>query len=653
MLIAADETIVRRNLGRVGFPTLMFGLFCGTALAAPASIHRVDEIALSQLGDQVASVEGTQVEDSNSPGPSKLLLRSVKVGSAATLVEECADCTYSALAFSPAGDRLAYVRSDRQGHAALVVWDKSGPQSLLSVEGLAAATKWAPDAHSLAILVTLSARKQSGPLEPGVRLVGEIGENEDRQRIAIVSLKTPTLRLVSPPNLFVFDYDWMPDGSGMVASAAEGNGDDNWYIAKMLLFDAASGAAREIAAPHMQLSFPRVSPDGAKVAFIGGLMSDYGCVGGEIYTVSIAGGELKNLTPGYEGSFTSIAWAKGALLASAAHNDKAVLSRIDVATGVRHDLWSAPISITTQKEWSGAFFSARGDRVAAISEGFDHGAEIIAGSATGPVNLTHDNEAVKAAGEAKSVTWTNEGYNVQGWLISPKLSDPAKKHPMVVDIHGGPACHVPPAIIWTGWRKSLLEEGYFLFRPNYRGSLGQGEAFKRSIVLTFGKGELRDILSGVDAVERIAPIDDSRVGVTGHSNGGYLTMWAVTQTNRFKVAVAAAGLANWTSYYGQNGIDKWLLPYFGGSAYDQPEAYRAASPIEFVKQVKTPTLMYVGERDIECPPAQSMEFWHALKELAVPTTLVIYEDEGHELQTPAHLRDVDSRTVAWFDKYLQ
>jgi dipeptidyl aminopeptidase/acylaminoacyl peptidase len=653
MLIPADVNFVRRALYRMGFQTLMLGLFCGTVLADPATVHRFDEIALSQLGDRVASVEGTQVEDSNSPGPSKLLLRSARAGSVASLVEECADCTYSALAFSPAGDRLAYVRSDRQGHAALVVWDKSGPQTLLDVEGLAAAAKWAPDARSLAILVTLSARKQSGPLEPGVRLVGEIGENEDRQRIAMVSLKTHELRLISPPNLFVFDYDWMPDGSGMVASATEGNGDDNWYIAKILLFDAATGAIREVAAPRMQLSFPRVSPDGTKVAFIGGLMSDYGCVGGEIYTVSIAGGELRNLTPGYEGSFTSVSWTKGGILASAAHNDKAVLSRIDVAKGSRRDLWSAPINMTTQKEWPGAFFSARGDRVAAISEGFDHGAEIIAGSASGPVNLTHDNDGVKAAGEAKSITWSNEGYDVQGWLISPNLRDTGKKHPMVVDIHGGPACHVPPAIIWTGWRKSLLDKGYFLFRPNYRGSLGQGEAFKRSIVLTYGKRELRDILSGVDAVERIAPIDDARVGVTGHSNGGYLTMWAVTQTGRFKAAVAAAGLANWTSYYGQNGIDKWLLPYFGGSAYDQPETYRAASPIEFVKQVKTPTLMYVGERDIECPPAQSMEFWHALKELGVPTTLVIYQDEGHELQTPEHLRDVDSRMVAWFDKYLR
>jgi dipeptidyl aminopeptidase/acylaminoacyl peptidase len=653
MHIAAVVASLRRISRRLGFPILVYGLLGGPGIAEAAGIHRFDEIALSRLGDQVASVEGTDVEDSNSPGPAKILLRSTKPGAASRLVADCADCSFSGLAFSPAGDRLAYVRSDRKGHAALMIWDKSGTQTLAGVDGLAADPKWAPDARSLALLVTLSARKQSGPLEPGVRLTGEIGENEDRQRIAIVSLETHELRLISPTNLFVFDYDWMPDGSGLVSSATEGNGDDNWYIAKIVLFDVASGALREIAAPRMQLSFPRVSPDGTQVAFIGGLMSDYGCVGGDLYTVPTAGGELKNWTPGFGGSFTSVAWAKGSILTSAVRQDQALLSRIDVANGVRHDLWSAPIDMTTQKDWAGAFFSARGDRVAIVSDGFDHGAEIIAGDVSGPKNLTQENSAVKGTGAARIITWSNEGYNLQGWLLAPTAPDPGVKHPMVVEIHGGPACRVHPAAIWKGWRKSLLEKGYFLFLPNYRGSLGQGELSNRSIVLQFGKGELRDILSGIDAVERVAPIDNDRLGVTGHSNGGYLTMWAVTQTARFKVAVAAAGLANWTSYYGQNGIDKWLLPYFGGSAYDRPEVYRAASPIEFVKQVKTPTFMYVGERDIECPPDQSMEFWHALKELGVPTALVIYEDEGHELQVPEHLRDVDKRMVGWFDKYLQ
>jgi dipeptidyl aminopeptidase/acylaminoacyl peptidase len=634
-----------------GWLPLMLCLGGASALAQPPSIHRFDEIALSRLGDQVASVEGSEVEGANSPGPARVLLRSSKAGTAARLVEECAACSYGGLAFSPSGDQLAYVRSDRNGHASLIVSGSSGQTAVANIEGLAAAPKWAPDGRSIALLVTLSARKASGPLEAGVPLVGEIGENEDRQRIGIVSLQTHELKLLSPPDLFVFDYDWLPDESGIVASASVGNGDDNWYIAKLLLFNAASGESRVIAAPTMQISFPRVSQDGKEVAFIGGLMSDYSCVGGEIYTVPVAGGELKNLTPAFDGSFTSIAWAGKSLLATAVRRDQSLVSRIDPGQRPR-DVWSGPISMTTEKEWTGAFFSARGDRLATISDGFDHGAEILAGDVSHPILVTHDNDTVKGAGTAKSITWTSDGFKVQGWLISPTVAGTEGKHPMVVNIHGGPACYADPALIWNGWKKALLDKGYFLFLPNYRGGLGQGEAFKRSIVMKYGKGELRDILAGVDAVERIAPVDDARVGVTGHSNGGYLTMWAVTQTQRFKVALAAAGLSDWTSYYGQNGIDKWLLPYFGGSAYDQPEVYRAASPIEFVKQVKTPTLMYVGERDIECPPAQSLEFWHALKELGVPTTLVIYENEGHMIRDPERLRDVDNRTVNWFEKYL-
>jgi dipeptidyl aminopeptidase/acylaminoacyl peptidase len=644
--------LIRRVPGRVLSVILVYWLNSAAAVAGPASIHRFDAIALSRQGDHVASIEGTETEESNSPGASRILLRSLKGGASATLVEDCADCSYGGLAFSPAGDQLAYLRSDRHGHVSLIVSGRAGKHTVVDITGLAAAPKWAPDAGSIAILVTLNARKQSGPLQPGVRLVGEIGENEDRQRLAIVSLRTGELRLLSSSELFVFDYDWMPDETGIVASAAEGNGDDNWYIAKLLLFDATSGATRQIAAPHMQLSFPRVSPDGRQVAFIGGLMSDYNCVGGEVYTVPIAGGELKNLTPGFDGSFTSIAWAAGSLLTTAVRRDQSVVARIESVTAKRRELWSAPVSMTTQTGWSGVAFSARGDRLAGISESFDHGAEILAGEANRPIAVTHENDTVKGAGTARSVSWPSDGYNVQGWLIAPPLANTGEQHPMVVNIHGGPACHAGPSLIWTGWTKSLLEKGYFLFYPNYRGSLGQGEAYKRAIELSFGKGELRDILAGVDAVERVAPIDAERVGVTGHSNGGYLTMWAVTQTQRFKAAVSGAGLANWTSYYGENGIDKWLLPYFGGSAYDRPEAYRAASPIEFVKQVKTPTLMTVGERDIECPPDQSLEFWHALKELRVPTTLVIYADEGHAVRKPENVRDIDNRTVAWFEKYL-
>jgi dipeptidyl aminopeptidase/acylaminoacyl peptidase len=194
--------------------------------------------------------------------------------------------------------------------------------------------------------------------------------------------------------------------------------------------------------------------------------------------------------------------------------------------------------------------------------------------------------------------------------------------------------------------------GYFVFMPNPRGSYGGGAAFTKANVKDFGGGDLRDVLAGVDAVVRQAPVDEKRIGVTGWSYGGFMTMWTVTQTNRFRAAVAGAGIADWQSYYGENSIDQWMIPYFGASVYDDPAVYAKSSPITFIKQVKTPTLVVVGERDGECPAPQSFEFWHALKTLGVPTELVVYPGEGHSFHEPKNRVDVLRRTVAWFDQYL-
>ena len=161
------------------------------------------------------------------------------------------------------------------------------------------------------------------------------------------------------------------------------------------------------------------------------------------------------------------------------------------------------------------------------------------------------------------------------------------------------------------------------------------------------------MLAGVDEVVKTCPVDKDRLGITGWSYGGYMTMWTVTQTTRFRAAVAGAGIANWQSYYGQNGIDQWLLPYFGASVYDDPAVYAKSSPINFIKRVKTPTLILVGEYDVECPVPQSYEFWHALRTLEVPTEFVVYPKEGHGISKPEHQRDILKRMLGWFDKYLQ
>ena len=242
-------------------------------------------------------------------------------------------------------------------------------------------------------------------------------------------------------------------------------------------------------------------------------------------------------------------------------------------------------------------------------------------------------------------------------MIPPAKVDAGKKHPMVVLIHGGPSSVVTPE--WpAGFGMSrviiaaLSAHGYYVFLPNPRGSYGQGEDFTRANVKDFGGGDLRDVMAGVDAAIAKYPIDPERLGVTGWSYGGFMTMWTVTQTNRFRAAMAGAGIANWQSYYGQNLIDQWMIPFFGASVYDDPAVYEKSSPIRFIKNVKTPTLVIVGERDAECPAAQSYEFWHALRILNVPTQLIVYPGEGHMFVKPENQSDRMDQTLKWFDKYL-
>jgi dipeptidyl aminopeptidase/acylaminoacyl peptidase len=171
-------------------------------------------------------------------------------------------------------------------------------------------------------------------------------------------------------------------------------------------------------------------------------------------------------------------------------------------------------------------------------------------------------------------------------------------------------------------------------------------------VKDFGQGDLRDILLGVDSIIRTLPVDPNRLGIAGWSYGGYMTMWAITQTHRFHAAVAGAGIANWQSYYGENLIDQWMIPYFGSTAYNQPAIYARSSPINFIRNVSTPTLILVGDSDAECPAPQSYEYWHALKTLGVKTQLVVYPNEGHAIRKPEHIQDLLDRTITWFNSSL-
>jgi dipeptidyl aminopeptidase/acylaminoacyl peptidase len=624
------------------------------------AVRHPGAVALSPDGSAVAWVEALPARDGTPPHSAIYLTdlaapdrapRRVTAGDGTTAHEE------HSVAWSPDGSRLAFLSDkDREGQLQVYVAGADGGavRKLTDLKGYVAGPQWSPDGRRLAVLLTESAGGPVGPTQPATPEVGVIEEHVHEQRLTLIDPESGRARVLSPADLYVYEYDWSPDGRQLVFIGAHGSGDNNWYIARLYTLAVDSGKLTELLKPDMQIANPRWSPDGRTIAFIGGLMSDEGATGGDVFTIPAAGGRPRNLTPGLRASASWLAWRpNGLLLITELVDGGSGVATVDPADGTVTTLWIGGETISD----GGLGLSVSRDQktTAVIRQSFRRPPEVWAGPVGAWRQLTHLNRGVRPQwGEARSLHWRSGGSTVQGWLLYPRDYDPKRRYPMVVSVHGGPAWMRRPA--WPGVffdLGALAAEGYFVFFPNPRGSFGQGEEFTRANVKDFGHGDLDDILAGVDGALKAAPIDPGRLGLAGWSYGGYMTMWGVTQTTRFRAAVAGAGVANWQSYYGENGIDQWLLPYFGATVYDDPAVYARSSPIEFIKRVRTPTLILVGERDEECPAPQSREFWHALKTLDVPTQLVIYPGEGHSFGKPSHRRDVLRRTAAWLDRYLK
>ncbi|MCT8003382.1 prolyl oligopeptidase family serine peptidase [Sphingomonas sanguinis] len=615
-------------------------------LPAQAAVHRYAGLTLAPSGREIATVE---LGEGGRPG---IVVRSARDGRVERRLDPCATCSYSGLTFAPQGEGLAFLASDRsRGVVTLMIARGDAVRPVATVEGLASTPRFSPDGKRVAMLITLGATKEVGATQAGARQVGEIGVANDEQRLAVVSVgeaANAKVTPLSPQGRYIYEYDWTPDGSALVVTSALGNGDANWWVATLDRVDATTGAVTSIAKPETQINMPRVSPDGKSVAYIGGLMSDFGSIGGDVWTVPLAGGMPTNQTKGQPITFTSLSWTKGGLRAATLQNDKMGAVAIEPGRALR-PLFARPVGLSAGD--GRIAWNAKGDMAASVVEDFTHAPAVYAGRPAAWRQITHDNDAVEPAVQARSVSWTNEGFTVQGWLLSPLNATPDAKAPMIVQVHGGPAAASTPRFIEKGLASAFEDAGYYRFLPNPRGSYGQGEAFTAANKRDFGGGDLRDILAGIDAVEKLAPVDEARLGLTGCSYGGFMAMWANTQTNRFKAIVAGAGLSDWVSYYGTNGINTWMIPFFGKSVYDDYQAYEDVSAVYHVKTARTPTFIYVGERDIEVPPTQSVEWWNALKSQNVPTSLVIYPDAGHCVPTQA--ADVMKRQLAWFGQYLR
>ena len=633
--------------------------------------HTFQQAAVSPDGNSVAWVEDVHAKNGVVLGSTVIYVKNLASGAPPRRISAGVGDSLHAesdVAWSPDSQKIAFLSdAAKKGQLQLYVTNAAGgaAKMLTNVKGFLASPGWSPDGKTIAVLFTENATRASGPLIAETPETGEIKDAFVEQRLAVVdvAIGMPTsagkLNQITPADTYVYEYDWSPDGKRFIVSSAHGNGDNNWWIAELSTLDAATGRMKSIYKPKLQIANPVWSPDGKRIAFIEGIMSDEGITGGDIFFISSDGGEPKNLTKDRKASAAWLAWLPDKkLLFSEFVGGNSAIATLDPATGKIEQRWSGEGAFSA----SGIFgfvlsVTNDGKTIAGIFRSFGHPPEIalITGEHPIPTPVTTRNASLKPAwGQAESITWKNDGYDVQGWLLYPHDFDPSKKYPLVVNVHGGPSS--VSLSHWPGshdFAAGLAGMGYFVLYPNPRGSYGQGEAFTRANVKDFGYGDFKDILAGVDEAIRVAPIDPNRLGIAGWSYGGFMTMWAVTQTNRFKAAMAGAGLSNWQSYYGENLIDQWMLPFFGKSVYDDPEVYAKSSPINFIKKVKTPTLILVGDSDGEVPAPQSYEFWHALRTLGVETQFVVYEREGHLFANPKHQRDVIARTLAWFDAHLR
>jgi dipeptidyl aminopeptidase/acylaminoacyl peptidase len=648
--------------------------------------HSIGQVAISPDGKRLAWIEDTEIR----VAPLGDLANSERVTAAAKPEQHCHE---SQIAWSPNDQSLVFF-SDcaKPGQSDLYLARQGSPaRRLTELKGYTEAPAFSPDGTRVAFLYVEGATRPAGALaamKPPSGVIGEEGVEIERVVVVPVSVDKPppsgqaTPVMATPANLHVYEFDWRPDGQGLAYIAADPPGENNWWVAR-LYTQALGGQPEVVLAPEtvtgplhgLQIAVPRWSPDSKQIAFIGGLMSDQGATGGDVWIVSASGGQPVDLTPqrptspawiewdGNKNLFvTELAGSQSRLIGIHLEYNSAsgrpVVTAISMYFHISASIGDGRLEMSLSGTADRSYFVF-------IASSFSHPPEVFYARTKLPLEVhsadiapigevSRINKDIEPVwGTTDSITWKSGGYDVQGWLTLPKDYDPAKKYPLIVVVHGGPA-----AAAVARWNTGPLSAaafsalGYFVLMPNPRGSFGQGEEFTLANRKDFGYGDLRDILAGVDAVEAAYPVDPNRMGLTGWSYGGFMTMFAVTQTQRFKAAVAGAGISNWQSYYGENSIDQWMTPYFGASVYDDPQIYAKSSAINFIKSVTTPTLVVVGERDGECPAPQSYEFWHALRARYVPTQLVVYPNEGHMFADPAHRWDVMERAVEWFARYM-
>src|SRR5881396_1378902 len=403
------------------------------------------DVALSPHGKNVAWVQSTAVTTSK-----QTYLRETSENSPATMVNLAmiGDRTDADPAWSPDSKTLAFFSTageKDQKQLWTVNADGLTPKKLTKLSGYAARPRWSHDGKQVAFLY-IEGAGGGGPLLAAPTTTGVVDKAIHNQRIAVLEVATGQLRQVSPPDLHIYDFDWSPDDKMFVTTAAPGPGDNNWWIAQIHKIDIEKGNATSIYKPSLQVAVPRWSPDGKAIAFIEGLMSDEGFHGGDLFTISADGRDVMNRTPGRKTSVNSFFWqGPDRILLIEYVGGGSAISELSLTNNSARTIWHGPEGIHAFGNFPNFALSKDGKFAAAVRSTYNSPPEVFAGPLGGWRQLTNNNAGLQMNwGKAESIEWTNEGFNIQAWLVPPANVEPGKKYPMIVLIHGGPSSVTTP-----------------------------------------------------------------------------------------------------------------------------------------------------------------------------------------------------------------
>jgi dipeptidyl aminopeptidase/acylaminoacyl peptidase len=558
--------------------------------------------------------------------------------------------------FSPDGKLIAFLSNRDEKTQVWLINPRGGEADKLTDEEAGVRSfVWSPDGKKIACIAHEPETRKEKERKKKKEDVQVVDKDIKMGRLLVIDLDTKKEKMLTEGDYTVSSPTFSPDGKLIAFVKRPTPKADDRDKSDIMVVPVAGGEVKPLVVRPGSDSSPEWSPDGKTIAFLSSDGKENEIAVSRICIVSAGGGEPKNISKSVDRSPRWLSWSPD--------SSKLYFTAID---GVVSNLYSIEVAtervtkLTAEEGVIGSLsFTRDGKMMAFTREDPYHPADIHI-SEVGfyrPKKLTDMNPWVKELdfGELRTIRWkSKDGMEIEGLIILPVGYTPGKRYPLITQVHGGPAGVMMRSFNCSYSRNGqiLAGLGYAVFQPNFRGSSGYGEAFLRADVRDWGKGDYDDIMTGVDYLIERGIVDRLRLGLAGWSYGGYMTSWVVTQTDRFTAAAYGAGLTDLYSMYTLNDIPGTLDAYFGGPPWDEFDIYWSSSAMKYVNRAKTPTLIFQGKGDARVPPAQSWEFYQALKRLEIPTGLIIYPREGHGLREPNHQRDKVVREINWFNKYI-